>query len=57
MRYTFVQKLLPLHKQSRVGYHLVCAVAAAHEDGDQRRDAILALLTDDERQAAKEAKK
>ena len=57
MRYDFIQKLLPLHKKSRVGYHLAMSVAAAHEDGDKRRDAILALLTDDERKAAKEAKR
>ena len=56
MRYAFVQKLLPLHKQSRVGYHLALAVAAAHEDDDPRRDRILALMTDEERQAAKDAK-
>ena len=56
MRYAFVQNLLRLFQHCRVGYHLSCAAAAAHEDGDERRDAILALMTESEREMAREAK-
>jgi len=55
VRYAFAQKLIRLFNQCRVGYHLAAAAAAAHEDGDGRRDAILALMTDSEREMAREA--
>lgn len=57
MRYAFIQNLLPLHRKSRVGYHLACAAAAASEDGDDRMRAIIDLMTDEELEAAREAKK
>lgn len=57
MDYRRAQKALLLFQNSRVAYHLFCAVAAAHEAGDERRDAILALMTDDERERARSAKK
>lgn len=56
MKYDRIQKLFPLFRQSRVGYFLAMAAAAAHEDGDSRRDQILELMTDDERNRAKESK-
>jgi len=56
VRYTFVQKLLPMFQEYRVGWYLAMASAAAHEDGDKRRDAILALMTDEERERAREAR-
>lgn len=43
MKYERIQKLLPLFRQSRVGYHLAMAAAAAHEARDNRRDQIMAL--------------
>ena len=55
MRYAFVQNLLRLFQHCRVAYHLAAAAAAAHEDGDKRRDSILALMTDSEREMAREA--
>ena len=56
MRYAFVQNLLRLFQYCRVAYHLAAAAAAAHEDGDERRDSILALMTDEERDKAREAR-
>lgn len=56
MKYDRIQKLLPLHKKSRTGYHFAMAAAAAHEDGDSRRDQALELLTDEERKMAKGSK-
>ena len=47
--------LLEVFNSSRVAYHLAAAAAAAHEDGDKRRDSILALMTDSEREMAREA--
>ena len=57
MRYAFAQKLLRLFNQCRVAYHLAAAAAAAHEDGDERRDSILALMTDEEREMAREVRR
>ena len=57
MRYAFVQNLLRLFQHCRVAYHLAAAAAAAHEDGDERRDAILALMTDEEREMAREVRR
>lgn len=56
MRYAFIQALLEVFKDSRVAYHLAAAAAAAHEDGDNRRDQILSLMTEAERQAVREIK-
>ena len=57
MKYSAIQKLLPLFRQSPVGWHLAMAAAMAHERGEvARRDAILALMTDDERQKARAAR-
>lgn len=55
MKYERIQKMFPLFKRSRVAYHLAMAAAAAHEDGDSRRDQILELMTDDERDTVREA--
>ena len=57
MRYAFAQNLIRLFNQCRVAYRLAAAAAAAHEDGDGRRDAILALMTDEEREKAREARR
>ena len=57
MRYAFAQNLLRLFNCCRVAYHLAAAAAAAHEDGDERRDSILALMTEAEREKAREAKR
>ena len=57
MKYAAIQKLLSLFDRCRVAYHLAMAAAAAHEDGDQRRDAILALMTESEREMAREARR
>lgn len=56
MNYRAAQAMLQAFNASRVAYHLACAVAAAHEDNDKRRDEILALMTDDERRRAREAR-
>ena len=56
MRYTFIQKLLPLHRHSRVGYHLAMAAAAASEDGDVRMERIINLMKEDERKMARETR-
>jgi hypothetical protein len=56
MRYEFVQKLIRVFNERRVAYHLACAYAAAREEGDKREGAILALMTNEERQRAREAR-
>ena len=56
MKYDRIQKLLPLFRQSRVGWHLAMAAAAAHEERDVRRDRIMDLMKPDEREKAREAR-
>ena len=46
-----------LFQHSRVSYHLAMLVAAAFEDGDPRREQFLALMNDEEREKAREARK
>ena len=55
MKYDRIQKLMPLFRQSRIGYHLAMAAAAAHEENDVRRDRIMDLMKPDEREKAREA--
>ena len=55
MKYDRIQKLMPLFRQSRIGYHLAMAAAAAHEERDVRRDRIMGLMKPDEREKVREA--